>query len=85
MYGDVYNSDGAKVRHVFGAWNKAMFCGEENGDQVECIWRACKNYTSVQDIGGEIRVRIRGVSSFQGVGIEEFHCIQRCPHFRGFE
>ena len=25
------------------------------------------------------------VSSFQGVGIEEFHCIQRCPHFRGLE
>ena len=24
------------------------------------------------------------VSSFQGGGIEEFHCIQRCPHFRGF-
>ena len=23
------------------------------------------------------------VTSFQGVGIEEFHCIQRCPHFRG--
>ena len=22
------------------------------------------------------------VSSFQGVGIEEFHCIQRYPHFR---
>ena len=22
------------------------------------------------------------VSSFQGVGIEEFHSIQRCPHFR---
>ena len=22
------------------------------------------------------------VSSFQGVGIEEFHCIKRCPHFR---
>ena len=21
------------------------------------------------------------MSSFQGVGIEEFHCIQRCPHF----
>ena len=20
------------------------------------------------------------MSSFQGVGIEEFHCIQRCPH-----
>ena len=25
------------------------------------------------------------MSSFQGVGIEEFHCIQRCPHFRGLE
>ena len=24
------------------------------------------------------------MSSFQGVGIEEFHCIQRCPHFRGW-
>ena len=23
------------------------------------------------------------VSSFQGVGIERFHCIQKCPHFRG--
>ena len=23
------------------------------------------------------------VSSFQGVGIEEFHCIQRCPHIHG--
>ena len=22
------------------------------------------------------------VSLFQGVGIEEFHCIQSCPHFR---
>ena len=25
------------------------------------------------------------VSSFQEVGIEEFHCIQRCPHFRRLE
>ena len=25
------------------------------------------------------------VFSFQGVGIEEFHCIQRCPHFRNRE
>ena len=25
------------------------------------------------------------VSSFQGVGIEGFHCIQRCPHFRVLE
>ena len=22
------------------------------------------------------------VSSFQDIEIEEFHCIQRCPHFR---
>ena len=25
------------------------------------------------------------VTSFQWVGIEEFHCIQRCPHFKGLE
>ena len=25
------------------------------------------------------------VPSFQEVGIEEFHCIQRCPHLRGLE
>ena len=25
------------------------------------------------------------VPSFQGVGIKGFHCIQRCPHFRGLE
>ena len=25
------------------------------------------------------------MSSFQGVGIEELHCIQRCPHFRRLE
>ena len=25
------------------------------------------------------------VSSFQGVGIEEFHCILKCPHFRVLE
>ena len=25
------------------------------------------------------------VSSFQGIGIEEFHCIQRCPHFSVLE
>ena len=24
------------------------------------------------------------MSSFQVIGIEEFHCIQRCPHFRGW-
>ena len=25
------------------------------------------------------------VSLFQSVGIEEFHCIQRCPYFRVLE
>ena len=25
------------------------------------------------------------ITSFQGVGMEEFHCIQRCPHFRELE
>ena len=26
---------------------------------------------------------IQRLSSFQGIGIEKFHCILRCPHFRG--
>ena len=39
MYGDVYDAEGAKVRHLFGAWNEAMFCGEEN-EEAQCIWRA---------------------------------------------
>ena len=30
----------------------------------------------------EIEMLYTEVSSFQGVVIEEFHCIQRCPHFR---
>ena len=38
MYGDVYNSEGAKVRHLFGAWNEAMFCGKEE-ERSECIWK----------------------------------------------
>ena len=36
-------------------------------------------------LGTDYLVLIRGMASFQGVGIEEFHCIQRCPHFRGLE
>ena len=24
-------------------------------------------------------------SSFLGVGVERFHCIQKCPHFREFK
>ena len=38
MYGDVYDSEGLKVRHVSGAWNEAF----ENEDVV-CIWRAGKH------------------------------------------
>ena len=33
----------------------------------------------------EVGIVYTEVSSFQGVGIEEFHCIQRCPHFRVLE
>ena len=29
--------------------------------------------------------RVLNTSIHIGVGIEEFHCIQRCPHFRVFE
>lgn len=38
VHGDVYNSEGEKVRHLFGNWHKAMYCGEE-GDTV-CVWQA---------------------------------------------
>ena len=35
--------------------------------------------SSFQGVGVPLYIE---VFSFQGVGIEEFHCIQRCPHFR---
>ena len=40
--GDVYDAEGSVVRHLSGAWNKAMFCGEE-GEEAKCIWRVGKN------------------------------------------
>ena len=46
VYGDVYDSEGTKVRHLFGTWNEAMFCGVE-GEQAKCIWRV-----------GKVRVRV---------------------------
>ena len=39
VHGDVYDSEGTKVRHLFGTWNEAMFCGEE-GEITECMWKA---------------------------------------------
>jgi len=38
VHGDVYDSDGQKVRHLFGTWHEAMFCGEPGN--AECIWKA---------------------------------------------
>ena len=35
--------------------------------------------------GIEIERFYTEVSSFQVFGIEGFHCIQRCPHFRELE
>lgn len=38
VHGDVYNSEGQKVRHLFGTWHEAMYCGQE-GDAT-CVWKA---------------------------------------------
>ena len=40
---------------------------------------------SFQEVGNRGVPLYTEVSSFQGVGIEGFHCIQRCPHFRELE
>jgi len=39
VHGDVYDSNGTPVRHLFGSWNEAMYCGAD-GDDTECIWKA---------------------------------------------
>ena len=38
VHGDVYDSDGVKVRHLFGTWHEALFCGEDP-DSAQCVWR----------------------------------------------
>ena len=51
-------------------------------------WRSSTIYRGVLISGGWNRgvpLYTTEVSPFQGVGIEEFHYIQRCPHFRGLE
>ena len=35
----MYNAEGEKVRHLFGTWHEAMFCGEEDGEAT-CVWQA---------------------------------------------
>ena len=39
VHGDVYSASGEKVRHLYGTWNDAMFCGEKQ-DDTYCVWRA---------------------------------------------
>lgn len=39
VHGDVFNGEGEKVRHLFGTWHEAMYCGEEEGD-ASCVWQA---------------------------------------------
>ena len=42
MHGDVYSPSGEKVRHLYGTWNEAMFCGETS-DDAQCVWKAGEN------------------------------------------
>ena len=44
-------------------------------------WKSVVTWTSMHDIG--LTMAPLDNPPFQGVGIEGFHCIQRCPHFRG--
>ncbi|XP_064389026.1 oxysterol-binding protein-related protein 3-like isoform X2 [Halichondria panicea] len=39
VYGDVYDASGTAVRHMFGAWHEAVFCGD-SPETAQCIWRA---------------------------------------------
>jgi hypothetical protein len=39
VHGDVFDGEGERVRHLFGTWHQAMFCGEEEGEAT-CIWQA---------------------------------------------
>ena len=53
---------------------------------VLCINRTSSPNTEVPGIETEeIHGGIYRGDTFQGVGIEGFHCIQRCPHFRVLE
>ena len=49
-----------------------------------CWNRGVPLYTEVFSFLGGVPLYTE-VSSFLGVGIEEFHCIQRWPHFRELE
>ena len=39
VYGDVYDASGTAVRHIFGAWHEAVFCGD-SPEIAQCVWRA---------------------------------------------
>ena len=57
--------------HILGGWNRGV-ATVHRGVLISGCWnRGVPLYTEV--------------SSFQGVGIEEFHCKNRCLHFRGLK
>ena len=66
---------------------RARFPPETIGQlPIDFVWYVhIYRETSLLYLGTNYGDLVREVFSFQGVGIEEFHCIQRCPHFRGLE
>ena len=83
--------------HILGGWNRGV-ATVHRGVLISGCWnRGVPLYRDVFISGCwrcpvfHFRCWNRGVplytevSSFQYVGIEEFHCIQRCPHFRVLE
>ena len=57
----------------------------QSKDKSQILLQRCSHLN--KGVPSFVGVRIKGfqVSSFQGVGIEGFHCIKRCPHFRVLE
>ena len=62
----------------FRGWNRGVpLCTD-----VSLFLRVGIENTKVYSFQGVGIVVYRGV---RGVGIERFHCVQRCSHFRGLE
>ena len=73
--------------HILGGWNRGV-ATVHRGVLISGCWnRGVPLYTEVSSFQGVGIEEFHCIemSSFQDVGIEEFHCIQRCPHFRVLE
>jgi len=49
-------NDGQKVRHLFGTWHEAMFCGEPGN--AECIWKAGDSQMTSQQLKALLNLKL---------------------------